>query len=87
MTIKGLEMDDSDGRVVVKYLDVAEIDVSAMMKRIFNKVFGPEGKSNGQTGRACKEHRGGTVDTDGKGPHLHSVRAEDDITEVGNQPD
>lgn len=41
MAIDGLTAQQSaDGRVVVKYLDVAQVDVSSIVERLFDKALG-----------------------------------------------
>lgn len=42
MSLDGLTAKQTpEGRVVVEYLDVARVDLSSVMERLFDKAFGP----------------------------------------------
>ena len=42
MSIPGLQVKDSGGRIMVQYMDILQLDLSALMSRMFDRAFGPE---------------------------------------------
>lgn len=40
--IPGLVAKDVEGRILIEYHDVLRLDVSAIMEKLFDKVFGPQ---------------------------------------------
>lgn len=42
MELPGLQVKDSNGRIMVQYMDVFQLDLSALISRIFDHALGPQ---------------------------------------------
>ena len=97
MAIEGLVTKSEGDKVIVEYLDIARIDLSALMTRMFDKFLGPAKKpdniisieeaKNGQARRSCEQQYRGLSDVDCKGAEHLGRRSEEQIKEAGDLPD
>lgn len=43
MELQGLQVKDANGRIMVQYMDILQLDLSALISRLFDHALGPIG--------------------------------------------
>lgn len=97
--MEGLRAVDENGRIIVKYKDVFQLDMAALVDAICNRFFEPESearkpenviqlkeKENGTTGRTDEQQARGHQDADREGIRGDGGGAEGNGKESRREP-